>query len=214
MESVLFSNSKRNGVDSDIPRGRGKRGGVDVPNGIVHTGAICTQGTLCTGNTRALAEYSSFTLDSKGLANIAYAQDQNTTDGFAATEYTRELAGPATRAPPVCQESDGDGEFQGQQHGDFHFSNDSCIDGERDHVDSNNRGDGRDFHSTEIQRAEYDNNAHTLTITAIGTTNGMPVAFTIIALETGLGTLGWVSFVFSDGYTNTGPLTSGSIILH
>jgi len=34
------------------------------------------------------------------------------------------------------------------------------------------------------------------------------VAFTIIALETGLGTLGWVSFVFSDGYTNTGPLTA------
>jgi len=129
-----------------------QRGGVDVPNGIVHTGAICTQGTLCTGNTRALAEYSSFTLDSKGLANIAYAQDQNTTDGFAATEYTRNCWA-ATRAHLFVRNLMETVNSRDSTC-DFHFSNDSCIDGERDHVDSNNRGDGRDFHSTEIQRAE------------------------------------------------------------
>jgi len=51
-------------------------------------------------------------------------------------------------------------------------------------------------------------------MTGIGTINGVPVAFTFVAIETGSATPGWVSFVSSDGYSNAGTLTSGSIVLH
>jgi hypothetical protein len=53
-----------------------------------------------------------------------------------------------------------------------------------------------------------------MTVVGLGTVNGLPVIFTFVATETAPGTPGLVSFVFSDGYTNTGPLTTGSITLH
>ena len=55
---------------------------------------------------------------------------------------------------------------------------------------------------------------NTMTVVGLGTVNGLPVVFTFVATETGAGTPGLVSFVFSDGYTNAGTLTSGSITLH
>lgn len=190
-------------------------GGPDLPDGIVHVGFICTQGTACPSGSRNLAEYSSFTFDSQGFANIVYAQDKNTPTGRGQTEYTKEIAGPSSTVPPPCRESDGEGDFQGNNgNGHVSFDRDGCIDGDHDSIDETNRGDGRDFHSTEIQRVEYDDTAHTMTISGIGTSNGLSVAFTLVALETGLGVPGWVSFAFSDGFTNAGYLTSGSILLH
>lgn len=116
-----------------------------------------------------------------------------------------------------CQESDGNGDFQGQQsgqHGNFNFDNDGCIDGDQNQVSSTNRGDGKDFQSTQINTASFDPLANTITITGVGTSGGVPVAFTFVALETGLTTPGWVSFAFSDGYTNAGTLVNGSVLLH
>ncbi len=89
-----------------------------------------------------------------------------------------------------------------------------CLDGDRDRVDSSDRGDGKDFQSTKIHSVMYDNTAHTITVAGLGTVNGVLVAYTFVALETSLATPGWVSFTFSDGYTNAGLLTSGSILLH
>jgi len=48
----------------------------------------------------------------------------------------------------------------------------------------------------------------------IGTSGGAPVSFVFVALETRPTTPGWVSFSFSDGYTNAGILVDGSILLH
>ena len=111
-----------------------------------------------------------------------------------------------------CQESDGSGDFQGHQSGNFGFDNDGCIDVDQNQVSSTNRGDGRDFQSTQITTSTFDPVANTVTITGVGTSGG--VTFTFVALETGLTTPGWVSFAFSDGYTNAGTLVNGSILLH
>ncbi|HZY94231.1 MAG TPA: S8 family serine peptidase [Candidatus Bathyarchaeia archaeon] len=123
---------------------------------------------------------------------------------------------PATGPPPPpgCTESDGNGDFQGQQRGNFNFDNDGCMDGDEDNVQSTNRGDGRDFQSTSINNVRTDSVAHTMTITGVGVSGGLPVAFVFTALETSSTTPGWVSFSFSDGYTNSGLLINGSIVLH
>ena len=136
-----------------------------------------------------------------------------------------------------CQKNDGEGEFEGNHgHGDFkhHFRKDhqKCQDTENDEVSSIDRGDGKDFHSTWIQSVQLDKSlqsggvTRTVTIVGLGTitdpsstgvlgtTTGLPVSFTYVAIEPTLTTPGWVSFTFSDGFTNAGPLTSGSIVLH
>ncbi len=136
-----------------------------------------------------------------------------------------------------CQKNDGEGEFEGNHgHGHFkhHFRKDhqKCQDTENDEVSSIDRGDGKDFHSTWIQSVQLDKSlqsggvTRTVTIVGLGTitdpsstgvlgtTTGLPVSFTYVAIEPTLTTPGWVSFTFSDGFTNAGPLTSGSIVLH
>jgi hypothetical protein len=126
--------------------------------------------------------------------------------------------------PASCQEADGGGDFQGQQgqQGNVQMDNDSCEEtghggngdsNQGDRVDSSNRGNGTSFHSTKIESSNFDTAAHTVTITGLGTSDGIPVAFTLIALETGNGAPGWVSLVFSDGYSIAGNLLNGAISL-
>ena len=115
---------------------------------------------------------------------------------------------------PPCQESDGNGDFQGQQQGNLQFDNDGCKDGDQNNVQSGNRGDGQSFQSTQINTVKMDTVANTLTITGLGVSKGLPVSFVFTAISTGPTTPGWASFSFSDGYTNAGPLINGSIILH
>jgi hypothetical protein len=117
--------------------------------------------------------------------------------------------------PVQCHESDGQGDFQGDHgKGNFKHEGDGCLDGDNDSVDSTNRGDGRDYHSTQVDSIQYNNLGNIVTITGVGTSNGIPVTFIFVALETGPTTPGWVSFAFSDGYTNAGTLVNGSILLH
>jgi hypothetical protein len=115
---------------------------------------------------------------------------------------------------PECQEADGDGRFHGQQDGDFSADNDGCKDGTPDGVSSTNRGDGKPFQSTRINSLKFDSIAHSLTVTGVGMVGAVPVTFVLLEIETGPLTPGWVSLTFSDGYTNGGPLLSGSISLH
>ena len=117
--------------------------------------------------------------------------------------------------PPPCREADGNGDFHGSNgKGNFHADDDHCEDGNPNKVSSSNVGDGKDFESTSISTASFDDLADTVTITGLGTHGGIPVAFTFMAMETGPTTPGWVSFNFSDGYSNAGTLTSGTILLH
>jgi hypothetical protein len=114
-----------------------------------------------------------------------------------------------------CDEDDGNGNFNGDHgRGDFNVDDDQCEDGDSNHISSTDLGDGKDFKSTSISTTSFNTLARTVTIIGTGTHGGVPVAFTFVALETGPTTPGWVSFTLSDGYSNAGNLTSGSIILH
>ncbi|HMB66413.1 MAG TPA: hypothetical protein VKM96_00470 [Candidatus Bathyarchaeia archaeon] len=119
-----------------------------------------------------------------------------------------------TSPSPGCHESDGGGDFQGDHgKGNVAFDHDGCMDGDQDSVQSTDRGDSRDFQSSQISTAQYDPIANTLTVTGLGTSRGVPISFILVALATGPTTPGWVSFSFSDGYTNAGNLVNGSIVL-
>jgi hypothetical protein len=114
-----------------------------------------------------------------------------------------------------CQEGDGNGNFQGNHgNGNFAMDGDGCKDGDNNQVQMSDRGDGQNFQSTSINSASFDPLTNTVTMVGVGTTNGLPVAFTFAAIESGPTTPGWVSFISSDGYSNAGPLTNGSIVLH
>jgi len=130
--------------------------------------------------------------------------------------YNRALAAGEIQAiSGACNEADGNGDFHGSSgKGNFNADDDKCEDGIPNQVSSTNVGDGKDFQSTQISTTTFDAVANTVTITGLGTHGGVPVAFTFVALETGPTTPGWVSFAFSDGYTNAGTLVSGSILLH
>jgi hypothetical protein len=114
-----------------------------------------------------------------------------------------------------CHEGDGNGHFRGD-HGDGNVDSDSdgCIDGDKDHVDSDNRGDGKDFHSTSIDSVALNSLGDTLTITGTGTSAGTAVSFVLVEVESTPLTPGWVSLTFSDGYANAGDLLDGSVVLY
>jgi hypothetical protein len=116
--------------------------------------------------------------------------------------------------PPPCREADGNGQFQGAQSADFTFDGDGCKDGDRDTVQSRNRGDGKDFISTQFLSVEFNDQTHTVTVVGTGLTGGVPVAFVFVALESAPGAPGWVSLQLSDGFANAGNLLIGSVVLH
>jgi hypothetical protein len=207
-------------------------------SGTNHMGPVCLNGGGCQ-SFRGLFDNFGITTDPvTGLATIVYDNDMYTPNDLSNlpnpdciaqypssvdpnaqqncvhTDIAHQTSGFGISAPP-CRESDGQGDFQGTNgKGSFSFSRDHCLDGTNDSIDSSNRGDGKDFHSTTIDSVLYDDTAHTMTVAGLGTVNGSPVAYTFVATETSLLSLGAVSFTFSDGYTNTGVLTDGSIILH
>ena len=124
--------------------------------------------------------------------------------------------------PPTCREADANGDFHGNHgDGDVKMDNDNCEEtgqggnGEgSDNVQSTNRGDGKDFQSTTIESTAFDSTANTMTVTGLGVSAGSPVAFTLVVVEPGLITPGFVSMTFSDGYSNAGSLLTGSIVLN
>jgi hypothetical protein len=121
---------------------------------------------------------------------------------------------PRPPQPPLCREADGNGDEHGNKGGSAHFSfhEDDCNlqPGSEDFSDP---GSGTDFHSTQVNSVAYDNVAHTVTIAGLGTNNGLPVAFTIVAVDSSLAPPGSFSITLSDGYINSGSLLSGSITL-
>jgi hypothetical protein len=146
--------------------------------------------------------------------------------GSGTHTVTATYGGDATHAPSsgtttvtvtsTCQEADSTGEFQGQlgQKGSFQSDTDFCEDGVPNTVLATNRGDGNSFRSTRIDSIQFDGLAHKATITGVGMSHGMLVAFVLVEIEPIGGAPGWVSMTFSDGYSIAGNLLNGSITLH
>jgi hypothetical protein len=114
-----------------------------------------------------------------------------------------------------CRSADGTGDIPGNNGGkaSFKFHEDNCN-LQPENESFSDSGAGTDFHSTQVNSVSYDDVAHTVTIAGIGTNNGVPVAFTIIGVDSTLVQPGLFSISLSDGYNNSGNLLDGSIALH
>jgi hypothetical protein len=114
-----------------------------------------------------------------------------------------------------CRTSDGSGDEPGSKGGkaSFNMHEDDCNP-QSDREDFSDPSTGDDFHGTQVNSVAYDSAAHSVTIAGLGTNHGLPVAFTIVAVDSSLVPPGLFSITLSDGYTNTGNLLDGSITLH
>jgi acyl-homoserine lactone acylase PvdQ len=115
-----------------------------------------------------------------------------------------------------CHEGDGNGQFGDSQsgQGNFSFDADPCDDGAPEGVSAQDSRYGTDFHSTQTQSVTYDDAAHSVTIAGLGTDKGVPVTFVMTAVDSELVPGGLFSLVLSDGYSHSGPLSSGAVKLH
>jgi hypothetical protein len=202
--------------------------------GTTEAGSIKCPGTLSASNPCTLTinvnvadvgnPTSSSLLEEVGSYSFASAhQSGATTNAQAeADDVPLEVDGvccyntlPQRPQPPPCRMADGNGDEPGNKGGSAHFSfhEDDCNlqPGSEDFSDPSS---GTNFQSTQVTSVGYDDVAHTVTIAGLGTNNGLPVAFTIVAVDSSLVPPGLFSITLSDGYINTGSLLSGSITLH
>ena len=116
---------------------------------------------------------------------------------------------------PTCHGADGDGDVTGKNGGSarFHIHENDCNQ-QQDSEDFSDAGSGTDFHSTQVNSVSYDNVAHTVTIAGLGTNNGLPVTFTIVAVDSSLVPPGTFSITLSSGYIDSGNLLDGKIAVH
>ncbi len=117
----------------------------------------------------------------------------------------------------LCHVQDGEGDMDGKDSGKAHVHShgESCEgqNNQQGDVEESDPGSGTDFHSTSVSSATFtaDEGSQTLTMVGTGLDNGLPVAFTLVAVDNGPDLPGVYSLVLSDGYTITNALTSGSI---
>lgn len=184
---------------------------------VNHTGQISTSGFNPLGSDRSLSDFFQIAIDpTNHLVNVAY--DDNHA-GTTVTYFTRQkqaTSGIVTTGgcAGTCREADGEGDVPGRKGGkaNFKMHHDNCNE-QPDSEDFSDSAFGTDFHSTRVDSATFNDVAHSLTITGMGTNNGLPVAFTIVAVDSTLAAPGLFSITLSDGYTNSGSLLDGSITL-
>ena len=116
-----------------------------------------------------------------------------------------------------CDErhSDGDGDVQGSdgRHGHGTFHKRGCGHQDTDSVQHNDSDSGHSFQSTSVDAAQFTTAAQgrTVVITGMGTDNGLPVGFTMTAVDyDGLLPPAY-TLVLSDGYTFAGTMVSGGL---
>ena len=168
-------------------------------------------------------DYSAAVADGDG--NIWIATEyigQTCTDAQFATDTTcnktrSQLAnwGTFIGKVPTCHGADGNGDVPGRNGGSarFHLHENDCN-RQEDSADFSDPGSGTDFRSTQVNSVSRDNVTHTVTIAGLGTNHGLPVAFTIVAVDSSLVPPGMFSITLSNGYINSGNLLDGSIALH
>jgi hypothetical protein len=186
-----------------------------VTDHVNHTGQISTTGFNPLGSDRSLSDFFQIAIDpTSHLINVAYDDNHAGTTLTYFTRQRKATSGIVTSGPCGGHEEDGEGDEPGKKGGTAHFRfhHDDCNQ-EPDTEDFSDPGSGTDFHSTKVTSATFDGVAHSVTIAGLGTNNGLPVAFTIVAVDSSLVPPGLFSITLSDGYTNSGRLLDGSITL-
>src|SRR4029077_8182898 len=184
---------------------------------INHTGQISTGGLLGSSD-RSLADFFQIAIDpTNNLINVAYADNHAGTSVTYFTRQKKATTGIATKGPCAgsCRNADGKGDVNGKKGGSAHFDvhEDNCN-RQGDSADFSDPSSGTDFHSAQVNSVAYDDVAHTVTLAGLGTNNGLPVAFTIVATDSSLVPPGLFSITLSDGYSNSGRLLDGSVTLY
>src|SRR5256885_1288233 len=116
-----------------------------------------------------------------------------------------------------CDErhSDGDGDVQSSdgRHGHSTFHKQGCGHQDTDSVQHSDGDSGHNFQSTSVDAAQFTTAAggRTVVITGMGTDNGLPVAFTLTAVDYDGLVPPVYSLVLSDGYVFTGTMVSGGL---
>lgn len=116
-----------------------------------------------------------------------------------------------------CRGGDGDGDFEDDKDGHRHhgkFHHDSC-ENDRGRVEEDDRDSGKHFESTSTDSATLTSNENSQTLTMIGTGlhDGLPVAFTMVAVDNGNLAPGVFTLILTDGYSVTGSLVNGRIVI-
>jgi hypothetical protein len=147
---------------------------------------------------------------------------------LSGTNHVFQVSSPAIIAPPptACREDDSEAnngdeaEMDDAKHDGgkafIRMHETECEENENEMVgedDVRDDSSGIDFRSTKFTRVFHDDVAHTVTVAGLGTNLGSPVGFTIVAFDSKLVSLGKFSITLSNGYTNIGSLTAGSILL-
>jgi hypothetical protein len=183
---------------------------------VNHTGQISTGGLLGSSD-RSLADFFQIAIDPNHLVNIAYADNHA---GPSVTYFTRQKAANSGiltegQCAGTCHEAGGDGHENGKRSGKAHFSfnHDGCNQ-TTDSASYSDSDSNVNFQATQVTSATFDDVTHTVTLAGSGTDNGSPVTFTIVAVDSSLVAPGLFTITLSDGYSNTGSLLDGSIIVY
>ena len=112
----------------------------------------------------------------------------------------------------ACQRGGGDGDFEdkdGHKH-HAHFDKNSCDNGSGD-VEDDDRDSGKHFQSTSVSSATFtsDLDGNTLTMVGMGLDDGLPVGFTMIAVDYGGLTPSVFTLTLTNGRSFTGALVNG-----
>jgi hypothetical protein len=136
--------------------------------------------------------------------------------GWFSNEEIEDLAIDNSLRTGLCHKGDGDGDFEDEKghghHGSVH--NDSCGNG-GGQVEEDDRDSGKHFESTSTTSSTYtaEEDSQTLVMIGTGVHDGLPVGFTMVAVDNGDLAPGVFSLILTDGYAVTGNLTSGSIVI-
>jgi len=90
---------------------------------------------------------------------------------------------------------------------------DHCEDLDKDDLHAQDADANMNFQATQILSIVFDDATNSVTLVGNGTDNGNPVTFAAVAVDGPAG-IGTFSLILSDGYTNSGTLLDGSIVLH
>src|ERR1700681_309249 len=193
---------------------------------INHQGAVCEGGIGCTGNRDLYDDFGVAARPGTGLASIIYSDDQsdqfktscapNNSGTCDHTSIATQLSGPGIfgggaggggGGGGVCREADGGGDMQSTKSGTAHasFDADGCKDGDVNQVDASDPGASEHFKSSQVQSVQFDDVAHSVTLSGTGISNGKSVNFQMVAVNNGA-LPGTVVLMLDDGYTLSGRL--------
>jgi len=93
------------------------------------------------------------------------------------------------------------------------FHKHGCGKDSNDSVQHSDSQQGHNFQSTSVDAAAFSTaaNSRTVSITGTGTDNGLPVAFTMVAVDLDGAAPATYSLVLSNGYSFIGTVTNGAL---